>query len=277
MPWTDDVLAKQQSGLCVLLAGMQVKTSSILPQSGRSATMDAFKQRTVLLLALIVAVISCCTSVKAHGTLLSPRSRNFIAYLEQNYYWSHGLNAGGGCCQQAAGKSSGSTRHRCRTDGAADALLHTASAETHSRLLLTYTLNSRAYYVINKAGEGMCSLPTWKASSLPPTNTPALPSCTPTVALAVILLQLHLAISKLLWYICCGVWPWLWPCSAGNKVLGEYGRLTWPAMNLHSLCGDAPGETKWEAAGAVQATYTAGQVMDIDSVIAVNHLVGEVI
>jgi hypothetical protein len=55
--------------------------------------------------------------------------------------------------------------------------------------------------------------------------------------------------------------------------MGGYGALTWPASKLQSLCGDAPGEDRWDMPGPVQATYTAGQVVDIDVVIAVNHLV----
>lgn len=36
-----------------------------------------------------------CMCCLPPGLLLWPRSRNWIAYLDQNFYWSHGLNAGG--------------------------------------------------------------------------------------------------------------------------------------------------------------------------------------
>eukprot|EP00878_Enallax_costatus_P029665 GHUV01032205.1.p1 GENE.GHUV01032205.1~~GHUV01032205.1.p1 ORF type:complete len:275 (+),score=48.24 GHUV01032205.1:164-988(+) len=40
-------------------------------------------------------LVSLAAEVASHGVLLQPRSRNWLAYVKESYYNSHGLNAGG--------------------------------------------------------------------------------------------------------------------------------------------------------------------------------------
>ncbi|WIA21942.1 hypothetical protein OEZ85_004308 [Tetradesmus obliquus] len=42
-----------------------------------------------------LVLLQLAAHVAGHGLLLQPRSRNWLAYLSSNNYWSHGLNAGG--------------------------------------------------------------------------------------------------------------------------------------------------------------------------------------
>jgi len=42
---------------------------------------------------------------------------------------------------------------------------------------------------------------------------------------------------------------------------------------MGSYCGDAVNESRWDTPGPVQATFVQGQAVDIDVVVAVNHLV----
>jgi len=46
-------------------------------------------------LVLVLLLCCCCQHVAPHALMVYPPSRNWLAYLEQNYYWSHGLSAGG--------------------------------------------------------------------------------------------------------------------------------------------------------------------------------------
>jgi hypothetical protein len=48
-----------------------------------------------LVLAALALLVCGPQPARGHGTLLSPRSRSFVAYLTDNFYESHGLNAGG--------------------------------------------------------------------------------------------------------------------------------------------------------------------------------------
>jgi hypothetical protein len=48
-----------------------------------------------LALALLALTVAPARPADAHGTLLQPRSRNFLAYLKGNEYYAHGLSAGG--------------------------------------------------------------------------------------------------------------------------------------------------------------------------------------
>jgi hypothetical protein len=43
-------------------------------------------------------LLQLAVQVAGHGLMLQPRSRNWLAYLGSNNYWSHGLNAGGEAC-----------------------------------------------------------------------------------------------------------------------------------------------------------------------------------
>jgi hypothetical protein len=45
-----------------------------------------------------LVLLQLAAHVAGHGLLLQPRSRNWLAYLNSNNYWSHGLNAGGESC-----------------------------------------------------------------------------------------------------------------------------------------------------------------------------------
>lgn len=66
---------------------------------------------------------------------------------------------------------------------------------------------------------------------------------------------------------CCIVAP-------GARATAGNGTLTWPDISMGSYCGDAVNESRWDTPGPVQATYVQGQAVDLDVVVAVNHLVG---
>lgn len=45
---------------------------------------------------LVSALLACyCPPAAGHAALVFPASRNWVAYLQKNFYWSHGLSAGG--------------------------------------------------------------------------------------------------------------------------------------------------------------------------------------
>lgn len=49
----------------------------------------------VLLVAALALLLVMVAPAAGHGMMIQPRSRNWVAYLEQNYPWAHGLNMGG--------------------------------------------------------------------------------------------------------------------------------------------------------------------------------------
>jgi len=53
--------------------------------------------------------------------------------------------------------------------------------------------------------------------------------------------------------------------------VSDHSKLTYP-NGLRGGCGDPHYETKWDNPGEVTATYVPGQVINIDTVIAVNHM-----
>ena len=64
------------------------------------ASNNCFDRATaaVFTLAPLQAVLLlwlCAASVSAHGLMVNPRSRNWKAYLEENFSWAHGLSMGG--------------------------------------------------------------------------------------------------------------------------------------------------------------------------------------
>lgn len=64
-------------------------------------------------------------------------------------------------------------------------------------------------------------------------------------------------------------------CCPGTRTIAGDGKLSWPNIRLESLCGGAPGwDSRWDTPGPVgHAIYVKGQVIDIDVLVAVNHLV----
>ncbi|GBF94921.1 hypothetical protein Rsub_08164 [Raphidocelis subcapitata] len=57
----------------------------------------------------------------------------------------------------------------------------------------------------------------------------------------------------------------------GAWVVSDYGKLTYPWGN-RGACGDKADQYKWDAPGTPQITYIPGQEINIDAVIAVNHM-----
>jgi hypothetical protein len=53
--------------------------------------------------------------------------------------------------------------------------------------------------------------------------------------------------------------------------VSDDGRLRWPA-GKRGLCGDAWNATKFGSPGGVQATYRPGQTINVDALVAINHL-----
>lgn len=60
--------------------------------------------------------------------------------------------------------------------------------------------------------------------------------------------------------------------SAGVDVVSNKGKLSWPARNLGSICGDEPGQKKWDTPGQIGGTYKAGGEITTDILFAQNHL-----
>lgn len=63
-----------------------------------------------------------------------------------------------------------------------------------------------------------------------------------------------------------------WHSYAGVDVVSNKGKLQWPAKNLGSICGDEPGQKKWDTPGQVSGTYKAGGEITTDILFAQNHL-----
>lgn len=59
---------------------------------------------------------------------------------------------------------------------------------------------------------------------------------------------------------------------AGVNVVSNKGKLQWPQRNLGSICGDEPGQKKWDTPGTVTGTYKAGDEISTDIIFAQNHL-----
>ena len=47
--------------------------------------------------------------------------------------------------------------------------------------------------------------------------------------------------------------------------------MQWP-RGRRGYCGDAYDETVWDKPGSIQVVYRAGQIITVDTVVAVNHL-----
>eukprot|EP00775_Hariotina_reticulata_P008431 gene8431-8614_t len=59
--------------------------------------------------------------------------------------------------------------------------------------------------------------------------------------------------------------------AGGAFEVSNKGKLRYPA-GRYGMCGDAAWESKWDQPGPVQAEYSEGQVIQIDILIAVNHV-----
>eukprot|EP00775_Hariotina_reticulata_P005826 gene5826-6067_t len=55
------------------------------------------------------------------------------------------------------------------------------------------------------------------------------------------------------------------------REVSEHGAKVWPDSR-HGMCGDKVSEQHWDMPGKVQATYKQGQVINVDFLIAENHL-----
>jgi hypothetical protein len=65
---------------------------------------------------------------------------------------------------------------------------------------------------------------------------------------------------------------WAHGLSAGGaKVVSDDGKLTYP-NGRRGYCGDPFNETRWDRPGRLMATYAAGQAINLDVVVAINHL-----
>uniref|UniRef100_A0A383VJQ7 Chitin-binding type-4 domain-containing protein n=1 Tax=Tetradesmus obliquus TaxID=3088 RepID=A0A383VJQ7_TETOB len=60
--------------------------------------------------------------------------------------------------------------------------------------------------------------------------------------------------------------------AGGVKSVSKNGQLQWPQHNMHSICGDAVDERKWDKPGQLGGTYKKGQTITTDIVFAQNHL-----
>jgi hypothetical protein len=60
--------------------------------------------------------------------------------------------------------------------------------------------------------------------------------------------------------------------AGGVNKVSEGGKLSWPSRSRYSICGDASDERKWDNAGPVKKTYSAGQTINVDVLFAQNHL-----
>jgi hypothetical protein len=60
--------------------------------------------------------------------------------------------------------------------------------------------------------------------------------------------------------------------AAGVRSVSKNGTLRWPQRNRSGICGDAAGQTKWDAPGRVVKTYRAGGTISVDILFAQNHL-----
>ncbi|GBF99128.1 hypothetical protein Rsub_12020 [Raphidocelis subcapitata] len=60
--------------------------------------------------------------------------------------------------------------------------------------------------------------------------------------------------------------------AGGVRAVSNNGALRWPQRNRQGICGDAAGQTKWDAPGRVVKTYRAGQAINVDILFAQNHL-----
>jgi hypothetical protein len=75
-----------------------------LPCARAAGARAACPTHQFLLLALLALLAGVTpTPANAHGTLLQPRSRNFLAYLRGKEYYAHGLAAGGIVAMSDAG------------------------------------------------------------------------------------------------------------------------------------------------------------------------------
>lgn len=72
----------------------QQRQSNTMQEARKTFMYRMQPQQCSLVLALLLCC--CCQHVTSHALMVYPASRNWLAYLEQNYYWSHGLSAGGG-------------------------------------------------------------------------------------------------------------------------------------------------------------------------------------
>lgn len=45
--------------------------------------------------AAALLLLQLLAPATGHGMMINPRSRNWAAYLQNNYYYAHGLNMGG--------------------------------------------------------------------------------------------------------------------------------------------------------------------------------------
>eukprot|EP00879_Flechtneria_rotunda_P031604 GHRR01034541.1.p1 GENE.GHRR01034541.1~~GHRR01034541.1.p1 ORF type:complete len:282 (+),score=46.23 GHRR01034541.1:733-1578(+) len=59
--------------------------------------------------------------------------------------------------------------------------------------------------------------------------------------------------------------------AGGTATMSHNHKLKWPA-GQYNYCGDSYKERRWDLPGPIQSTYVLGQVINIDSVFAVNHL-----
>lgn len=62
---------------------------------GRASSRRPTRFTTTVLAAATLTLALLAPAAHAHGTLLQPRSRNFLAYLRGQEYYAHGLSAGG--------------------------------------------------------------------------------------------------------------------------------------------------------------------------------------
>eukprot|EP00882_Tetradesmus_deserticola_P020817 GHRQ01022500.1.p1 GENE.GHRQ01022500.1~~GHRQ01022500.1.p1 ORF type:complete len:139 (+),score=38.93 GHRQ01022500.1:277-693(+) len=60
--------------------------------------------------------------------------------------------------------------------------------------------------------------------------------------------------------------------AGGVNSVSRNGQLQWPRHDMHSICGDAVNERKWDQPGQLGGTYKKGQVISADIVFAQNHL-----
>lgn len=60
--------------------------------------VPATKVQQLVVCGFVLLLLQLTAEVAGHGLMLQPRSRNWIGYVEQNFYWAHGLNAGGKHC-----------------------------------------------------------------------------------------------------------------------------------------------------------------------------------